>query len=274
MTSRFAGVRAYLIFAALLAVATTCAADAPSRAASDGFEQYVSRVESQSAQEHGSAQFFLRAIGSDRAARLRHGDVIVERLTPAGGESLPGALLHDWRGTAFVPGATAVEFEAMLRNFDAYPAEFSPQVLQAKLIAGHGDQFQMEMRVRQKHVIAITLDGFYQVRFGRLDADHGWSTSQSVRMEEIGAGGRPLSPHAEHGFLWRLDTWWTWEQKDGGLYVRIESVSLTRSIPAGLGWLVGPFVENIPRDSLAFTLRAACAAVRNSAGRGGKGERQ
>ena len=42
-----------------------------------------------------------------------------------------------------------------------------------------------------------------------------------------------------HGFMWRLNTYWTWEERDSGLYMQIESVSLSRSIPSGLGWMVG-----------------------------------
>jgi hypothetical protein len=44
--------------------------------------------------------------------------------------------------------------------------------------------------------------------------------------------------------------------------MQIESVTLTRSIPTGLGWVIGPFVESIPRESLEFTLRSACDALR------------
>ena len=61
----------------------------------------------------------------------------------------------------------------------------------------------------------------------------------------------------EHGFLWRLDTYWSWEERDGGVYVQVESISLTRAIPVGLGWAIGPFVESVPRELLEFTLRAA-----------------
>lgn len=256
--------RAWLACGALIGITASCAAEAPSQAASAGFDQYARGLEIRTGQEHSAAGTFLVGLDAQTAARLRQGDVIVERVTPEGGKGLPGALLHDWRGTAFIPGATVSEFETMLRNFPAYPREFSPQVLAAKLIAGSGDQLQMEMRVRQRHVIEVTLDGIYEVRFGRLDAEHGWSTSQSTEIEEIGPDGRPVSMDAEYGFLWRLDTWWSYEQRDGGLYVQIETVSLTRSIPAGLGWVIGPFIENIPRESLEFTLRAACTAVREA----------
>ena len=58
------------------------------------------------------------------------------------GADLPGALLHDWRGTAFVPGAKAADFERLMRDFNAYPQHFSPQVLQAQVLAQQGDHIR------------------------------------------------------------------------------------------------------------------------------------
>ena len=85
-------------------------------------------------------------------------------------------------------------------------------------------------------------------------------------MDEVASPGTPrehaLSAQDEHGFLWRQNTYWSYEEADGGLYLQIESVSLTRSIPHGLGWAVRPYVESIPRESLAFTLRSASNAIR------------
>ena len=60
----------------------------------------------------------------------------------------------------------------------------------------------------------------------------------------------------------RLNTYWSYEERDGGLYMQIESVSLSRSIPNGLAWIIRPFVESIPRESLEFSLRAAANALR------------
>ena len=99
---------------------------------------------------------------------------------------------------------------------------------------------------------------------------HGYSTSRSTQIAEIDAAGtnaeRALSPDEEHGFLWRLNTYWSYEERDGGLYLQIESVSLTRSIPHGLGWAIGPYIESIPRESLEFTLRSTCDALRKETG--------
>ncbi len=113
---------------------------------------------------------------------LRKGRVDDRRRSPPStGADLPGAMLHDWRGTAFAPGATAADFEQLMRDYNAYPQHFSPQVLEAKVLAQHGDFFRVLMRVRQKHVITVMMDTTYDITYGRLDARHGFSTSRSTR---------------------------------------------------------------------------------------------
>jgi hypothetical protein len=120
--------------------------------------------------------------------------------------------------------------------------------------------------VRQKQVIPVVMDTTFDITYGRLDAQHGYSLSRSTQIAEIDAPGtakeHALGSSEEHGFLWRLNTYWGYEERDGGLYMQIESVSLTRAIPTGLGWIVEPFVESVPRESLEFTLRATCNALR------------
>lgn len=240
----------------------------PTPAAVAAFNAYAARVESRLAGQHRSAGTFLAttALDSGDAARLRNGEPRIEQLTPATGAEFSGSLLHHWRGTAFVPGVKAADFERLMQDFKDYPQHFSPQVLRATLIAHNGDRMQASMRVRQQHVIPVVLDATYDISYGRLDPQHGYSISRSTRIDEIYAAGthaeRPLNPDEEHGFLWRLNTYWSYEEKDGGLYLQIEAVSLTRSIPHGLGWAIRPYIESIPRDSLEFTLRATCNALR------------
>jgi hypothetical protein len=158
------------------------------------------------------------------------------------------------------------DFERLMRDISAYPQHFSPQVLQAKVLMQQGDHLQAIMRVRQKHILTVVMDTSYDITFGRLDAQHGYSISRSTRISEIGSPGTSsehvLSADEEHGFLWRLNTYWSYEERDGGLYMQIESVSLTRSVPTGLNWVVQPFIEKIPRESLEFTLRSTCNALR------------
>jgi len=64
------------------------------------------------------------------------------------------------------------------------------------------------------------------------------------------------------GFLWRLYTYWRFYQADGGVYIQCEAISLTRDVPAGLSWLVDPFITKIPSESLRRTLESTRAALR------------
>ncbi len=234
----------------------------PTPGAVSEFNDYVTEVESRFGRQHRAVQNFL--VFED-AERLRKGELIIDRLTPSNAADLPDGMLHHWRGTAFAPGATAADFERLMRDFNAYPQRYAPQVLSAKAIAQRGDRYQVVMRIRQKHVITVVMDTAYDVGFARLDARHGYSISRSTRISEIDSPGtakeRVLSPGEENGFLWRLNTYWSYEERDDGLYMQVESISLTRSIPTGLAWAVGPFVESLPRESLEFTLQATRDAL-------------
>lgn len=247
----------------LLAMAAGLAAEEPTPQAVAGFQTYVDRVESRLAKQHGSKDTFLVPV--DRA-RLQRGELVIEQLTPATGVELPGALIHDWRGTAFLSGVTLADYERVLRDFKAYPRHWAPEVVRASVLQQEGDSYQVAMRMMQHHIFTVVLDATYDVTFGRLDAQHGSSISRSTRISEISAPGtareRALTPGEEHGFLWRMNTYWSYEERDGGLYIQIESVSLTRAIPVGLGWAIGPFIESIPRESLEFTLRATRDALK------------
>ena len=263
---------AFFAMVLVLAPLGNVVAAEPQRAANSGFDSYINGIESRLARQHLSQSSFLAGLDASEntRSRLRGGELIVEKLTPANGPDLPGAMLHHWRATAFVPGARAADFERMMKDFNSYPQHFAPQVVQAQLLSerdDHGiDRVAASMRVCQKHIITVVMDMAYDVAFGLLDPRHGYSFSRSTRIAEIESPGtsreRALSASEEHGFLWRLNTYWSWEERDGGLYMQIETVSLTRSIPVGLRWAIGPFVESVPRESLEFTLRSACNALR------------
>ncbi len=246
----------------LIAGAVAAHGQAPVEAVAD-FTRYTAAVETRLAEEHGSNQSHLARVDRDR---LRKGEVVIEKLVPAQDADPPGAMLHDWRGTAFAPGATAADFDRLMRDFPAYTTVYAPQVVRAAIVSHDGDHYAVTMRVKQKHVLVVVMDTAYDVAFAPPNHSRGWSTSQSTAITEIEYAGtdkeRALGPKEEHGFLWRLNTYWTYEERDGGLYLQLESVSLTRAIPAGLGWVARPFVESVPRESLEFTLRKTCEGLK------------
>jgi hypothetical protein len=251
-----------IMFAIVILVSLQAAIAEPAPTAVASFSNYVNTVENRLAQQHRSLGGF---IADENWARLRDGELIIEKLTPVASPGFPGAMLHDWRGTAFAPGATAADFEHLMRNFSALPRYYAPQVVQARIVSQQGDNYQIVMRVKQRHVITVEMDTAYDVTFTRVDARRGYSISRSTRISEIDSAGtaneHALGPGEDHGFLWRLNTYWSYEERDGGLYMQIESVSLTRAVPLGLGWAVGPFVESVPRESLEFTLRSTRDAL-------------
>jgi len=259
----FRQVRHFVSGALLLFVVGLVSTQAePTAEATAAFNAYINVLESKLSKQHQSPGTFLSPPLDERL--LQHGELTIEPVATS--TSFPGALLHDWRGTAFAPGAKAADLERLMKDVAAYPQRFSPQVLQARVLMQRGDHLQVFMRVRQQHVLTVVLDSIYDVTFGHLDEHHGYSFSRSLSISEIGSPGtsaeQVLDPNQEHGFLWRLNTYWSYEERDGGLYMQMESVSLTRSIPTGLKWVVQPFVEKIPRESLQFTLQAVVNALR------------
>lgn len=252
---------------ALVALPVPLFAEGPSPAATAAYNAYCQQIEARLARQHQSQSVFLAppANPGDEEARLRRGEFIIEQLSPENAQ-VDGALIHHWRATAFVPGTRASDFLRLMQDYNAYPQRFSPQVLAAKLLSTNGDQTRVWMRVRQKHVITVVMDTTYDVIWTRLDSQHGYSISHSTKISEIDSPGtsseRALDAAHGHGFLWRQNTYWTYEERGGGLYLQVESVSLTRSIPSGLDWIIGPYVKSVPRESLEFTLHSVCNALR------------
>jgi hypothetical protein len=105
-------------------------------------------------------------------------------------------MLHHWRGTAFVPGATAADFLRVTRNFGAYPQYFTPQVLQAKVLAQQDDRPQASMRVRQHHIVTVVFDIASDIAYGRLDTQHQYSIAHSTKISEIEAPGTARNTHS------------------------------------------------------------------------------
>jgi hypothetical protein len=242
--------------------------------ASRGFDQYVRLTEEhmQTALQPGAA--FLWVDGLPEARRrdahgeLQHGSVVMERLetrVPAGPTQTPGAMIHHWIGTVFIPGTSLQQVLAVLQDYDHHSIYYSPEVTKSKTLERTGDDFKMQYRLTQTRIVTVVLDTDFDVHYKRLDGARVQSRSYSTRIVEIEHPGEPderaLPPGNDHGFLWRLNSYWRFSEADRGVYVQCEAISLTRDIPTGLNWLIGPFIESIPRASLEFTLRSTRAAV-------------
>ena len=238
------------------------------------FDRYVQVSESQMAPENAADGTFLyveRLPADQRAAaleQLHRGEVVIEKLESRdAGKTIavPAGLIHDWIGTVFIPGVTLAQTLALEEDYDHHQEIFKPDVMRSKILRRNGDDFTIYYRLRKKKIITSILDSDHDVHYHLIDATHAASRSHTTRIQEVenaGEASESLKPVGDDdGFLWRMNTYWRFEEKDGGVYVECRSISLTRDIPAGLGWMIGPIVTSIPRESLTFTLGTTRSAL-------------
>lgn len=201
-------------------------------------------------------------------AQLRSGQVVIERLqTLDAGKpiAVPGGIIHHWIGAVFIPGATLAQVLAFEQDYDHQAEYFAPSIVRSKVLSHFGPDYLVEMRFHEKKVVTVVLETVHQVHYSQIDPTHAWSESRTTDIQQVdhpGESSEVAEPEGhDDGFLWRMDTYWRFREKDGGVYIESQSVSLTRDIPTGLGWMVGPFVTSIPRESLVFMLRATRTAL-------------
>lgn len=260
--------------AVILALTAPCSSARLGAAAQRAFEEYAAAVENRLAQQHASPDAYLATFNvaasnrADLEGQLRSGDLMME---PVNGGTRPvtGGLLHHWRGVAFVPGARATDMLALLGDYNHLSSYYAPEVESSRLVSDRDGVATVAMRFKKQMVIPIVLDTEYDVRTGLTSNRAGYSVSRSTHIWEIeGAGAaheRRMTEGNDDGFLWRLNTYWSFLDVPDGLLIECEAISLTRDVPAGLGWLVAPVIEEMPRDSLKFTLTATRNALGSSA---------
>jgi len=248
--------------AALLAGALALTAAELKPRTAQAFDDYIRKTE----QRLDAREAFLWCDQSpDRMSRARAGEVIVE---PAGAQAeikVPDGLVHDWVGCAFIPGATLESTLTMVQNYNHHKDVYQPEVIDSRLLGRNGDDFKVYLRLLKKKVITVVLDTEHDVRYFAVDAHRARSRSYATKVAEVENAGKSsehaLPPGTGHGFLWKLDSYWRFQERDGGVYIECQAVSLTRDVPAGLGWLIDPIIRNLPRESLANTLRATRSAL-------------
>jgi hypothetical protein len=225
----------------------------------DAFERYVRLREGAIDRERVRGRNFLWVDESaGRRERVRGGAVIVEPVQGRGLVDIRGGLVHDWVGAAFVPGVNLQKAIAAVQDYDRHETFFKPEVVDSRLLGRNGNEFRIFLRLVKKKVLTVTLNTEHKVTYFPIDASRVHSRSYSTRISEVDEAGTAreseLPPGQDHGFLWRLNSYWRFQERDGGVWVECEAISLTRGIPTGFGWLVAPIVRDLPRESLESTL--------------------
>ena len=203
---------------------------------------------------------------SERRLRVHAGETLVWRESEVHPATVPHGLVHRWMGAVFIPKATIADVLGVTRDYDRYPEIYKPAVIEANKIgtAENDDRFSMLLMQKVLFVTAA-VKGEYETRYVQVDAKRWYSISQSTRLQAIESFGQPdmrvLPPDQGPGYVWRLYTFTKFEQSDGGVYIEVEALGLSRNVPTLVRWLVDPIVEHLPRNSVYATLEETRDAV-------------
>jgi hypothetical protein len=238
------------------------------------FERYAGLVEARNDAElkRGTGLLWIDALSEKQReeayAELKRGGVKMQKLEILdNGEPIacPRGMIHHWTGAVFIPGARVEDVLGVLEDYDRHSVYYAPDVERSKIESREDDHFRVFLRFRRHKVITVVLNTEHEVQYIHDTPGRAHSRSSAVRIAEVENPGksdeREKAPGDDGGFMWRMETWWRMEERDGGVYVQSEVASLTRDIPTGLGWMIKPFVTDIPKESLTFTLQATRKAV-------------
>lgn len=223
--------------------------------AAAAFDQYAAQSEARLASE------------APREPSLRGGDLRIENGAQGREINVPGGMIQDWVGRMFIPGATLAQVRRVLQDYPDYKNFYAPKVIGSKLLAHSGDDYDVLLRLREEHLVTVVFNATYHIQYEAPDPRHLIVISRSTRIAEVknpdASDSDEYPPGDDSGFLWRLNSYWNFEAADGGVYARCESISLSRDVPLGLGWMLKGFLESLPRESMMNALRGTRAAVDN-----------
>lgn len=238
------------------------------------FDNYVAATEARMKEElrPGGAFLYIDTLPAERRAsayrQLVANEIFISPLqTMRNGKniSMPDGIVHHWVGIVFIPNTNLATVLPVVQNYGNRAEVYKPDVIASRLISHQGDDYKIFMRFFQKKFTTVVFNTEFDIQWHKVDQHHVYSNSYSTRIAEVKDPNKPdgaeLPAGKDHGYLWRLYTFWRFEEKDGGVYMQCEAISLTRDIPFGLGWLLRPLVTSIPRQSLNRTLGQTRAVV-------------
>ena len=226
-------------------------------AASGAFDRYVEQAE--------AAITSGPALDADAKAKLRSGELTIEAIPGSKEIKTPGAMLQDCRGAMFIPHTNINGVKSVLQDYEDYKKFYQPDVIESKQLAHQGDEYDIFLRLYKKQILTVVLNTGYHVRYTSLDPRHLSVVSRSTRIAEVSDPDKSSTQEKpvgnDTGFLWRLNSYWRFEEADGGVYAECRAISLSRDVPLGLGWMIKGFISKFPRESMQNTLRGTKAAV-------------
>ncbi|MBI4464761.1 MAG: hypothetical protein HY647_08675 [Acidobacteria bacterium] len=242
---------------------------------------YVRLTEKRIAAELDHGQKFLvtdflgDAEAASARAALRAGRLYIRKMRTVNetGQEIPvdGGMIHQGMGSIFLPGVRLDSVLRWVQDYDQHYHYFQ-EVEKSKLLSRQDPQFRIFLRLRRKKIITVFYNTEHTAIYRRYDARRVSSRSFTTKIAELEKAGTPGEKEkpmgSDSGFLWRLNSYWRFQEEDRGVYVECESISLSRGIPFGLNLLIRGYVESVPRESLENTLTSIRGGMRKTEGSG------
>jgi hypothetical protein len=250
----------------LLSVALLKAAE-PKRDALLAWEDYVGSVNTSMAERNAESRPFLWVDeSSEKRRRVQNGELVITNHDP---HKVPQGLIHHWVGVMFVPNVSLDQVMRVLNSYDRYSDIYRPLIRKALVIEQAGDTVKLNVLAVQKALsVTAAVETDEEIRIVRPTSNRVCITANSVRIQEIANYGQPNEhafPEARRpGYVWRALIVERLEQRDGGVYVELETISLSRGIPVEVRWLIKPLTDELPRKMMSDILDQTRAAVQRS----------
>ncbi len=194
-----------------------------------------------------------------RQARLRSGAVVAGPGAEDGIIGVPGGLVHHWVGTIFVPDVALDDVLELSRSYERYPSMYE-SVISSRVLERTDETFQLLLRLEERaSVVTAVLDVWSDVRYVRVNGTRAYSLTNAREIREVKDPGAPGEQHLpagrDRGFLWRANTFALYTAADGGVYMQLETLGLSRRFPPMLGWIIEPIARRLGRKSVEMWLR-------------------
>lgn len=249
----------------LLITCLRCSAAELRKDTVEAFDHYIADREARLEHRwHGDG--FLWSDSLPQREQLARGGAVIQPTSGKGTVDIKGGLIQDWRGAIFIPSASLSSVLAVAQDYQHHNETYKPEVASALIRSHTGSDFSVYMRiVKSKMFLSDVLNTEHEIHFVTLDAKKAYSRAYSTRIAEVNDPGKPgereLPVGKDRGLLWRMYGYWFFEEKDGGVVVECESVTLTRDIPFGMGHLFSPIIHGLPAESVARSLESTRRAV-------------
>ncbi len=230
------------------------------------FDRYIANLEERLAPQFHGEHFLWFEDSSAIRQQLQRGATVVQPVRGNGLVSIRGGLIQDWIGAVFVPRTNLQNVLATVQDFEHHREVYRPEIVDTRLESHDENRFLVYMRiVKSKFLITDVLNTEHEIRFYPIDATRAYSRSYSRRIAEVSEPGKAaeheLPVGQDRGLLWRLYGYWFFEERDGGVYIACESITLTRDVPAVLAKLLSPIVHDVPGEALKSSLEQTRNAV-------------